>query len=239
MGCMLQSRWMADSLRAVLWDLDGTLVDSEHYHWLAWQHTMAAEGVPLTEAQFRTSFGRRNAAFLPEWLGENAGETEIQRISDRKESYYRDLILTRGCSALPGAVEWVKRLGREGWLQAIASSAPRWNVDAVVEALRLNGCFRVIVAAEDVRVGKPDPDVFLATAQRLEVPPERCIVVEDAAPGIEAARRAGMRCIVLNRTGQPLDGDLVVASLAELPSGAFSRLLARNSPLEEQSEAGP
>jgi beta-phosphoglucomutase family hydrolase len=217
---------MADSLRAVLWDLDGTLVDSEHYHWLAWLATMDAEGIPLTRAQFQTSFGRRNATFLPEWLGTDAGEAEIQRIADRKEAYYRDLVRRRGCSALPGAVEWVKRLGAEGWPQGIASSAPRLNVEAVLEALQLQGWFQAIVAAEDVAVGKPDPDVFLVTAGRLGVPPERCIVVEDAAAGIEAAHRAGMRCIAVDRAGRRPEGDLVVTSLAELPLDAFSRLLA-------------
>jgi HAD superfamily hydrolase (TIGR01509 family) len=216
------------SPRAVLWDLDGTLVDSEEYHWRAWQQTMAAEGLALTREQFAATFGRRNASFLPDWLPEDlAAEESIRRISEAKEECYRRLILAEGCPAVPGAAAWVQRLAQEGWLQAVASSAPRHNVDAVVAALGLGQYFQATVAAEDVPIGKPNPDVFLLTASRLAVPPSRCIVVEDAAVGIEAARRAGMRSIGIQHNGRSLPADLVVDSLTVLPPDAFWRLLTK------------
>ena len=215
---------MSSAGRAVLWDLDGTLVDSAEFHWLAWQEIMSAEGAPITREQFEASFGRRNASFLPEWLGPGAPAERVERVGDAKEARYRRYIAERGCEALPGAAAWVERLHRDGWWQAVASSAPRRNIEAVLDGLGLRGFFQAIVSAEDVRVGKPDPRVFLLAAERLGVPAARSVVVEDAAAGIEAARRAGMRCIGISR-GAPLDADLAVASLADLPPDAFHRML--------------
>lgn len=210
---------------AVLWDLDGTLVDSEEYHWRAWRDTMAAEGVSITREQFLATFGQRNDSIVPQLLGTRADPERVRRIGDAKEVCYRRLVREGGLSPSPGAAERVKRLKDEGWLQAIASSAPRLNVEVVLEVLGFTDHFQAIVSAEDVRAGKPDPEVFLVAASRLRVPPERCIVVEDAPAGIEAARRAGMRSIGLNRPGASLDADIAVSSLADLPPDAFSRLI--------------
>jgi HAD superfamily hydrolase (TIGR01509 family) len=209
---------------AVLWDLDGTLVDSEEQHWRAWRDTMAAEGVPLNYEQFRSTFGQRNDSFVPEWLGPGATAERARRVADEKEACYRRLVLAHGLEPLPGAAEWVRRLREEGWKQAVASSAPALNVEAMLEASGLKPFFHATAAAEDVLVGKPDPEVFLVAAARVGARPRRCIVVEDAAAGLEAARRAGMRSIGVNR-GAALDADIVVPSLAELPQDAFKRLL--------------
>jgi beta-phosphoglucomutase len=209
--------------RAVLWDMDGTLVDSEESHWLSWRDTMALEGFALTHDQFIQTFGQRNDSILPQWLGAEAPADRIQRVGDTKEELYRKLIREGGIELLPGALEWVRRLHAAGWAQAIASSAPRANIDVVLEVLGLTEDFQSVVAAEDVTKGKPDPQVFLTAAGRLDTPPSRCIVVEDAAPGVEAARRAGMRSIGVSRSGS-LNADLVVRSLADLPSSAFEDL---------------
>ncbi|HEV2688468.1 MAG TPA: HAD family phosphatase [Bryobacteraceae bacterium] len=206
---------------AVLWDMDGTLVDSEEYHWLSWRDTMSQESIPVSHAQFLETFGQRNDAILPRWLGTTATAEQIQRIGDAKEALYRKLVREGGLRPLPGAKEWVERLHREGWRQAIASSAPRANVEAVLEVMGMAGDFEAIVSAEDVTAGKPDPQVFLKAAERLATPPARCIVVEDAAAGVEAARRAGMRSIGVSRNGAPLPADLAVRSLADLPNDAF------------------
>jgi HAD superfamily hydrolase (TIGR01509 family) len=210
---------------AVLWDMDGTLVDSEEYHWLSWRDTMAAEGIPITHEQFAITFGQRNDSILPSWLGRDATPDRVQRVGDAKESLYRQLVRQGGLAPLAGAAGWVRRLGQENWRQAIASSAPRANLDVVLEVIGLAGCFQAIASAEDVTQGKPDPQVFLTAASRLGIPPNRCIVVEDAAAGIEAARRAGMRSIGVNREGL-LRADVAVSSLAELPPDVFEKLLA-------------
>ncbi len=215
---------------AVLWDLDGTLVDSEQYHWLAWRDSMAAEGVPLTHEQFLKTFGLRNDAIIPQWI-RSATPEQAERIARAKEQLYRRLVRAGGLEPLPGARLWTGRLSAEGWRQAIASSAPRENVDAVLAVTGLAHCFQAIVSAEDVTLGKPDPQVFLAAAARLGSAPAQCIVVEDAPAGVEAASRAGMRSIGVRRKGSPLDASLAVRSLADLPADVFSRLLKAPAPV--------
>lgn len=213
-------------IKSVLWDLDGTLVDSEQYHWLAWRDSMAAEGVALTHADFLKTFGLRNDAIVPQWIP-GATPERVHQISTAKEQLYRRLVREGGLEPLPGARHWTEQLARDGWRQAIASSAPRENVDVVLAVIGLAGCFQAIVSAEDVTLGKPDPQVFLTAASRLGSAPSHSIVVEDAPAGIEAARRAGMPSIGVRRNGSPLPADLAVSSLAELPADAFSRLIPR------------
>ena len=210
--------------RAVLWDLDGTLVDSGDYHWRAWRDTMAAEGVSLSYQAFLDSFGQRNDRILANWLGGDASADRIRQIGDAKEAMYRDIARREGLVPLPGAREWVMRLREAGWRQAVASSAPRANVEVMLEAVGITALVDAVVAAEDVTHGKPHPEVFLAAASRLGVPADRCIVVEDAAAGVEAARRAGMRRIGVN-SHTSLDADIYVLSLAELDGDAFDRLV--------------
>ena len=150
----------------------------------------------------------------------------IQRIGDAKEAEYRRLAAERGLVPLGGAAKWVARLRQAGWKQAIASSAPRLNVEVMLRALKMEQMFDAVVAAEDVTAGKPDPQVFRAAAFRLRVTPSHCVVVEDAMAGVEAARRAGMRCIGVSRT-TVLDADVFVQSLDQLAPAAFEALLAR------------
>jgi HAD superfamily hydrolase (TIGR01509 family) len=209
---------------AVLWDLDGTLVDSGDYHWQSWRDTLAAENIGLTYEQFLASFGQKNDRILRGWLGADAAADRIERIADAKEAEYRRLAREGGLAPLPGAADWVARLKREGWRQAIASSAPRLNVEVMLEACGLAPFFDAIVSAEDVTAGKPDPQVFQTAAARLHASADRCIVVEDAAVGIEAARRAGMRSIGVGQ-GAALNADVAVRSLTDLPLDAFARLL--------------
>jgi len=211
-------------IRAALWDLDGTLVDSEEFHWLAWRDTMAAEGVALTYDQFLATFGQRNDSILPKWLGPGTTAERIQQVGDDKEELYRRLVRDRGLSPLPGAQAWVERLHHQGWKQAVASSAPRANIEVVLDVIGMANDFEALVSAEDVTAGKPDPQVFLTAASRLGAPPTRCVVVEDAVPGVEAAKRAGMRCIGVNRNGS-LAADTVVRSLVDLGASAFDKLL--------------
>lgn len=210
--------------RAILWDLDGTLADSRTYHWRAWQRAMGDEGLTITEEQFLASFGQRNDTILGMWLGPNADSDQVVRVGDAKEAFYRELVRTEGITPLPGAAEWIRSLHEGGWGQAIASSAPKLNVKVMHEALGFSGYIDTLVGAEDVSRGKPDPEVFLAAARRLGVPPERCVVVEDAEAGVEAARRGGMRSVGVG-DGNIEAADIAVLSLVHLASDAFLRLI--------------
>jgi beta-phosphoglucomutase family hydrolase len=211
--------------RAVLWDMDGTLVDSADYHWHAWRDTMAREGFPIAHEQFLATFGQRNDSILRKWLGDKATREVIQRIGDAKEALYREHVRRRGIQFLSGVDRWVHQLHQQSGRQAIASAAPRANIETILDALQAAACFEAIVSAEDVHRGKPDPEVFLIAANKLGVAPERCIVVEDAAHGLEAARAAGMKSIGVSRNGETLNADLVVQSLDQLSPDAFDSLL--------------
>lgn len=213
-----------DAKRAALWDVDGTMIDSREYHWLSWQGALAAEDFAVTRAQFEESFGRRNDEILRGYFPAYDAH-DIARVGEAKEVAYRRLVAERGIALLPGVGRWLEGLRAGGWLQAVASSAPRLNLDVIIDALGLGEYFSAVASAEDVTEGKPDPQVFLAAAAKLGVPPRSCVVVEDAPAGTEAARRAGMRSIgVLSSHGE-LRADLVVRTLEDLPEDAFDRLL--------------
>lgn len=217
----------SDHPRAAIWDMDGTLIDSAEYHWLAWREQLAAEQYALTHAQFVATFGQRNDTILRGWLGADLSDTEISRIGDAKEALYRTLLAERGITLLPGVAAWIARLQAEGWRQAIASAAPRANIEAIIGVLGLTEAFGAITAAEDVQRGKPDPQVFLLAAERLGVAPERSVVIEDAPAGVEGARRAGMRVIGTGPNHTVLPADYAVARLDQLPDDAFERLVGK------------
>ncbi|HXK10676.1 MAG TPA: HAD-IA family hydrolase [Vicinamibacteria bacterium] len=210
----------------VLWDLDGTLIDSAGHHWVAWRDTLAAEGRSVQPSDFVNTFGKRNDEILRELMGTHLTPEWIERVSETKERAYRRLLREKGLEPLPGALPWLERLREAGWRQALASSAPQPNIDAVFEVLRLGRFLDTVVSADEVGRGKPDPAIFLEAARRLGLPPARCVVVEDAPAGIEGARRAGMPSIgVLSSHHKALDADLVVPSLDALPARAFEELV--------------
>jgi beta-phosphoglucomutase len=216
-----------DAPGGVLWDLDGTLVDSGELHYEAWRDTLALLGRVLDRETFAASFGKRNDTILRELLRPDVSDEEIRHMGDDKEDRYRALVRKRGVPLLPGALAWLHRLKEAGWRQAVATSAPRANVEATLEPLGLQGHFDAVASAEEVGRGKPDPLVFLTAAERIGVPPSRCVVVEDAPAGLLGARRGGMAAIgVLSGHFSSLEADLVVASLEALPADAFARLVS-------------
>jgi HAD superfamily hydrolase (TIGR01509 family) len=207
--------------------MDGTLLDSAEYHWLAWREALTAEGFDLTRAQFESTFGQRNDTILRTYFGPDFPLEEVDRIGEFKETRYRELVKTRGIDALPGVRRWLNRLHADDWRQAVASAAPRLNVETILDVLGIADCFDALVSAEDVQRGKPDPQVFLLAAERLGMPPAHCIVLEDAPAGIEGARRAGMRSIGVLSTHAALRADLTVRTLDELADDAFERLMRK------------
>jgi HAD superfamily hydrolase (TIGR01509 family) len=153
----------------------------------------------------------------------------IRRIGEAKEALYRKHVRQQGISPLPGALRWLRMLYRKGWGQAIASAAPRANIETILDVLQASQCFQAIVSADDVHRGKPDPEVFLIAATKLGVAPERCIVVEDAEHGIEAAQAAGMKSIGVSQDGKHLPANVLVRSLDLLDENAFDRLFGNGS----------
>lgn len=210
--------------RAVIWDLDGTIIDSGSHHWEAWKVLMAVEKFSITYDDYVSDFGRRNDEILRSRVDPNLDEIEIGRLSRSKEEAYRHLVRTRGVGLFPGVEQWLTNLLEDGWLQALGTSAPYANIEVVFEAHPVRRYFDAVMSADQVAHGKPYPDVFLAAAREAGVSPARCVVIEDAPAGIEAARRAGMRSLAVQTTHPRLEGDWTVATLDLLPRDFFHHL---------------
>jgi beta-phosphoglucomutase len=214
--------------RAVIWDLDGVLVDSHRAHFRAWESVAAEYDLPFDERIFTDTFGMNNHGVLTRWLGERWTLELERKMARRKEVLYRQEV-KRDLRALPGALDWLSRLRRAGWRQALGSSAPWANIDVVLDGLGLREYLDAVCSGQDLS-SKPDPALFLSAARALGVAPTRCVVVEDAPTGIEAARRARMRCVAVTTThGVETfgDADVVTPTLDALLPDTFDRLVAR------------
>jgi HAD superfamily hydrolase (TIGR01509 family) len=212
--------------KGVLWDLDGVLVDTGEYHFRSWAKVLSEYGIDFSRSFFRDTFGMNNEGILKTLLGGKLTPALLAEISDRKEQAFRDAVRGKA-QPLPGVVEWLERLLASGFRQAIASSAPPENIDALVEEMGLRPYFMSTTSGVDMP-GKPAPDLFLKVADELGVPAERSIVVEDAVAGVEAAARAGMKCVAVTTTNpaQALESaDVIVEHLSDLPADTFERLL--------------
>ena len=208
---------MTNQLQAVIWDLDGVIIDSADEHRRAWHRLAQSVGLPLTDEQFYATFGMRNDVIIPKLWGSMPPE-RIQELADRKEEYYREFV-RHAATPLSGAIELLSALHNAGYRQALASSTPIKNIELINEVLGLDHYLSVLVSGESVAHGKPAPDVFLKAAAELGVEPENCLVIEDAVAGIEAAHAGGMRCIAVAGE-RDLPGlrkaDLVVKDLTEV-----------------------
>jgi len=212
----------------VIWDMDGVLVDTGELHYQTWREILPVYSIPFSRQRFRLTFGMNNQGFLEYMVGKKLDPEFIRQIAGRKESRFRDLI-DGSVQPLPGIVDWLHRLRAQGARQAVASSAPQANIDVLLTALKIGDFFQVAISGEKMP-GKPDPTVFLQAAHLIGLPPARCVVVEDAIPGVEAARRGGMACIAVTTTNSPeslTSADLIIDRMDELPEDAFKQLLSK------------
>jgi beta-phosphoglucomutase len=225
----------AANLCGVIWDVDGTLVDTAELHFAAWK-TLAAElGHPFTRADFAATFGQRNPEIIRKLFGTRYSDAEIAALGDRKEDLYKAAAREQGVSLLPGARALLEGLHAAGFLQAIGSSAPRGNLDLILGLTQTARFFQAVVSMEDTQRGKPDPQVFEVAATRLGVAPAHALVLEDAVAGVQAAKAGGMKCIAVSFVGhhpdatlQAAGADLVVKSLEQVTVAVVRRFLGAN-----------
>lgn len=181
---------------AVIWDLDGTLVDSERLHFETWQEVMQGCGIDYSEAEFLADFGKTTPAVLREYLGPDLPAVELNRLTLLKATLFRDRAPTE-LKLLPGAGEWLEAIADEGLLQAVASSAPMQSIAAVIRDLDLGQYFAALLSGVALPRSKPDPALFLNAAGAMGQAARDCLVMEDSNYGIEAARRAGMPSVAV------------------------------------------
>ncbi len=206
----------------IIWDMDGTLVDTAELHFAAWVAASRENGRDFTRADFAATFGRRNPEIIDFLFGNRFSAAEVARLGDRKEVHYR-AAAEKGVELLPGVRPLLEGLHRAGARQAIGSSAPRANLDLILQLTGIAPYLEAVVGMEDTTRGKPDPQVFLVAAEKLGVAPSRCLVVEDAVAGVQAAKAGGMKCIAVRFVGhhpaaklQDAGADLVVDSLTKV-----------------------
>ena len=208
---------MSNPIQAVIWDLDGVIIDSADEHRRAWQRLAREEGITMTDSDFWATFGKRNDDIFAALWG-NLPPEQAKVLSDRKEMYFRELI-QESAAPLPGAIELMRQLHNSSFAQALASSTPVENINLIADVLELKRYLSILVSGETVARGKPAPDIFLKAAAELHKDPTVCLVIEDAVAGVEAAHAAGMRCIAVagNRDLPGLHkADLMVKDLTEV-----------------------
>lgn len=202
---------------AVLWDMDGVLADTSSLHFATWEQILNKEGIPFDREKFHRIYGLKNRDLLPYLTGKPIEPHWAESIAAQKELAFRQ-ILPGKLLPLPGVLDWLKRFQSHGCKQAVASSAPPENVEALVDELRIRSYFDALVTPGELP-GKPDPAVFLLAAKQLSASPKNCLVIEDSIPGVQAARHGGMRCLAVTTTNPPEalnQADLVVETLAQL-----------------------
>lgn len=212
---------MSGHSSGVIWDVDGTLVDTAELHFQAWVELTRQIGQPFTRADFAATFGWRNPEIIPKLFGTHWTDDQVAELGNRKERLYR-AAAERGVELLPGALPLIEALHAAGFHQAVGSSAPRANLELILRLTGIAGYLPATVAMEDTRRGKPDPEVFLSAAAKMGVPPQQCVVFEDAPVGVQAAKAGGMKCIAVNfgahhsaATLREAGADRVVKSLRE------------------------
>lgn len=217
---------LRQSARGFIFDLDGTIVDNMPIHAEAFAIFATRHGLPrLTAEDRRRLDGRRNREIFPDLFGRTLTEDELRAFAEEKESLYRKLSIGR-LAPLRGFERLLSELDSRGIPAAIATSAPPENVAHTLRELRLSSTLTRITRGDQVPRGKPYPDVFLASAALLAVPPEGCVAFEDAPAGIAAVKAAGMIAVAVT-TSFPRDvfrahepwPDLIVADFEEFLSG--------------------
>jgi beta-phosphoglucomutase len=198
------------SAYAVIWDVDGTLVDTAELHFQAWTALTREMKLPFTRADFNATFGWRNPEIISQLFGTVYTEQDVAEMGTRKEELYRSAA-RQGVKLVPGARALLEGLRDAGFKQAVGTSAPRENLDLILRLTDTERIFSAVVSMEDTQRGKPDPQVFQVAAQRLGVAPGNCVVMEDAVAGVQAAKAAGMKCIAVRFAGHHPEAALAAA----------------------------
>lgn len=212
------------TVRAVIFDMDGTLINSTKADFLAWKKIFDEFGETLNYQQYLDRYLGIKSAELMRSKFRLEGE-ELKDTLLRKLEYFKTIVEDNGIETIPYAIELVDNLKAEGYKLAVATSARRSKMEWVLKQLNLFDKFDVIVSGDDVKTGKPDPAIFLQTARLLGVKPDECLVFEDAVSGIRAAKSAGMKTVGITTTqdAERLDeADLIIRGFEHIETEFFT-----------------
>lgn len=210
--------------RGVLWDMDGVICDNGDFHFQSWQEAFANfPEYDFSKEIFTQTFGMNNHGVLRTLLGREPEEDEVKDIAGVKEAIFREILVGK-TTFLPGVEEWLIGFRAHGIQQAIASSAPQANIDALRRELHLDQYFDIFISAAGMP-SKPDPMVFITAAQEIGVEPSNCVVIEDAIAGVRAGVSAGCKVIAVTTTNLPealTEAHLVVERLNQIDFSAWA-----------------
>jgi beta-phosphoglucomutase len=186
-------------IRAVIFDLDGVIVSTDEFHYQGWQRLADEEGIYFdrkTNERLRGVSRLESLEIILEKTDQNYSREEKAEMAERKNNYYRDLLHTlTPDDVFPGVMEMLKELKEKGIKIAIGSSSK--NTPSILQKIGMESSFDAVSDGNQIKRSKPDPEVFLLAASKLQIPPGQCLVVEDADAGVEAAINAGMKCLAV------------------------------------------
>ena len=223
------------TIRGFIFDLDGVLTDTSEFHYLGWQRLADEEGLSFSREVNETLRGIPRRAFLLMILkGRSVPEEKILEMMERKNNYYLELVrgITPG-DLLPGARELLEEIHAAGLKSALGSASR--NAREVIQRLGIESLLDAVADGSSVEHQKPAPDLFLHAAAQLELPPEECVVVEDAAAGIQAAQAGGFHSLGLGPVERVGNADIVFASLEGVRLGDILSLLGNSADSETES----
>ncbi|MFZ0391359.1 MAG: HAD family phosphatase [Calditrichia bacterium] len=204
---------------AVIFDMDGVIVDSNPYHKKAIRHFNKKYDISLSDHELENKvFGRTNESWLREVFGKDLSDKRLKELEEEKESYFRE-IFAADIKPLPGLLPFLRSLQEAGIPAAVASSAPEKNVSFTLERTGSVKYFKLIVNGDSVTHSKPHPEIYLKTAGKLNMAPEHCIVFEDSLSGVQSAKRANCRVIGITTTHSKEDlkeADKTIADFHEI-----------------------
>ena len=206
------------AVKAVIFDLDGVIVSTDEYHYLGWKRLADEEGIYFDRQinhRLRGVSRMDSLEIILERSESQYSDAEKADLADRKNSYYRDFLADlTPADILPGAMQLMEGLKHRGVKVAVASASK--NTPTILRRIGLDGFFDAVVDGNDITRSKPDPQVFAIAAERLGVSPDQCLVVEDAAAGVAAAGRAGMKCLAVGAAAGDKNADASAAGLADV-----------------------
>jgi len=189
-------------IKAVIFDLDGTIVNNIPFHAQAFLEFARDKNTHLTLGEYYSQIqGRINKEIIPTLFGKKLSKEKIKKYASEKEAIYRRLY--QNVIPMPGLFDLFKKIKESRLKLALATSAPFENVGHVLGELNIKDVFDVQVNGDHVNKGKPDPEIYLKTLEKLGVEPNECLVFEDSIPGIRAAKAAGMKVIAITTSHPP------------------------------------
>ena len=218
---------MKNNLKAVLWDMDGVLVDTEETHYITWKMVFKKLGRGLSPIEFKNTFGMNNKTLMQTFFNSELSESDKEKISEEKEVLFRENI-KGNVKLLPGVDTWINYFYENQIPQAVASSAPVANIEAIIREFPRPERFQTMVSAEKLP-GKPNPAVFLKAAGELNAIPAQSLVFEDSMAGVKAAKAAGMKCIAITSTNPSeklYEADIIIDKYESLTLQQIRNLLA-------------